>query len=142
MPHQKQRLQNRVQRIDPIHHTPLSLTAFCLPQHGTCSPADAAGPAENPRYPRCSRGGDDPSGRICCGSSSPAPLPAKGSLPPHTQRLKYLSTEIISIPHLLLPSVTLESSCQTHEAERWVSVNPDSHSPCLCHQQGNRVRHF
>lgn len=49
MLHQKQHLQNRVQRIDPIYHTPLSLTAFCLPQHGTCSPADAAGPAENHR---------------------------------------------------------------------------------------------
>lgn len=49
MLHQKQHLQNRVQRIDPIYHTPLSLTDFCLPQHGTCSPADAAGPAENHR---------------------------------------------------------------------------------------------
>lgn len=43
MPHQKQRLQNRVWRADPIYHTPLSLTdSSFLSQHGACSPPDGA----------------------------------------------------------------------------------------------------
>lgn len=42
MPHQKQHLQKRVWRADPICHPPWSLTDSCPSQHGACSPADGA----------------------------------------------------------------------------------------------------
>lgn len=99
MPHQKQCLQNIVWRTDPIYHTPLSLTdssclsAWCLL---TCwwswLNLQAQQKTMDPRHLRCSQGGENASGWVCCGSSSCMALPAKGSLPTHTQRLKYFST--------------------------------------------------
>lgn len=57
--------------------------------------------------------------------------PHASPLPTHSQRLKYLSSNIISIPYPLLPPLTFESSCQAKWAERWdtwESASADSHS--------------
>lgn len=116
--------------------TPASLSM--VPAHLLMELPEFAAPSENhdPRHLRCSRG------RVCSGSSSHRALPAKGSLPTLTQRLKDLSTDILSIPHPLPPPVTSERSCQAGGAGWWGSVNADSHSPCLCQQPGNQMRYF